>query len=273
LRQCAVGVAALTFASRAPAAASRYTLAVVPQLLPLTAYSDWSPVVERLARALNAKIDLLVHRTISQFEAALLQGIPDFAFMNPYHQLVANKKQGYLPLVRSAEPLTGILVTRQDSEIASINDLDNKILAFPSPNAFAASLYLRALISERHRIRFQAVYLDTHNDVFRYVVRHKASAGGAIRHTLQREPNELRTKIRVLYETPGTAPHCLSSHERVNPIDRERMRQALLDMGKDPGGQALLRSVQLDKTVAANHERDYLPLEKLGIERYVVPVS
>jgi len=190
LRAFVAGACACAVGARA--APKGYTLAVVPYRLPLAAHQDWGPLAEHLSERLKAHIELKVHDSFARFEAELFRGAPDFVFMNPYHQVMAYKRAGYLPLVRSSEPLTGALVVRHDSPAASVKDLNGKILAFPSPNAFAASLYMRALLTERHKIRFTPYYLDSHSEVYRHVILGEAAAGGGVRHTLEREPPEVR---------------------------------------------------------------------------------
>ena len=41
-------------------------------------------------------------------------------------------------------------------------------------------------------------------------------------------------------------------------------------MQNDPAGQKLLVEIQLPKPVKADYARDYQPLEKLKLEKYVV---
>jgi phosphonate transport system substrate-binding protein len=255
------------------AAPRTYTLAVVPHLLPLAAHRDWTPIAEELGQALQTRVEVVPYRSIPQFEAAVMQGAADFAYMNPYHMLVANRKLGYLPLVRSSHPLTGILLVRQDSPVKNVRELDGQTLAFPAPNSFAASLYLRALLTQEQKIRFKPSYLDTHSEVFRHVIMGNAAAGGAIRFTFLREPVEVCAQLRVLYETPATPPHAFAVHPRVPAAVREQARRTLLAMGKQPALRDRLEAVQLSVPVAADLARDYQPLEKLGLDRYAVPMS
>jgi len=112
-----------------------YVLAVPPLLPPAEVYKDWIPFVERLSKETGTDIKLKVYNTISALEDDVINGIPDFTFTNPYHVVVAKKAQGYVPLVRDKTPLVGILVVHKDSPINSIQDLNGKEIAFPSPNA------------------------------------------------------------------------------------------------------------------------------------------
>ena len=253
----------------ASAKAEQYSLAVVPQLTPALTHRNWSPFVEQLSRQTGHRFELRVYRTFEEFEADLSRGMPDLVYMNPYHQLRARSAQGYIPLVRDgAQTLSGVLVVARDSPVKTVKDLNGLSLGFPDPNAFAASLYLRALLHEQGGIRFTVQYLTTHGNVYRHVIAGDIAAGGGVNTTLARERPETRAALRVLYETPGTAPHPLSAHPRIDAAVREAVIAAILRMRNNDAGQALLRAIQMQKPVRADFMRDYAPLEKLNLQRY-----
>lgn len=261
------GLAAVAGALETP----EYSLAVVPQQPALTTHKNWAPFVERLEQETGLRLTLTLYKTIPEFEVDVLAGKADFAFMNPYHQVMAKQAQGYVPLVRSgAESLYGIVVVARDGPIKNLKDLNGKEIAFPTPNAVAASLYVRALLSEKIGLRYKPYYLETHSDVYRHVLLGKAAAAGGVNITFNRESADIRAQLRVLYQTPPSAPHPLSAHPRVPMKDRQALVAALLRLGADPANRPLLQGVQLAQPVTADYRKDYQPLEKLGLEKYVV---
>ena len=142
-----------------------FTIGVVPQFTPVEIYERWGPLVKELENRTGLKFELKTYKSIPEFEKAFLKGELDFVFMNPYHQVMAYKAQKYIPLVRDKTPLTGILVVRRDSPVKEVKDLDGKVIAFPAPNAFAASLYMRAILTEKFKIKFTQEYVKTHDNV------------------------------------------------------------------------------------------------------------
>ena len=96
-----------------------------------------------------------------------------------------------------------------------------------------------------------------------------AAAAGGVKATLDKEPEEVRMALRVLWETPEAAAHPISAHPRVRPKDREAVTAALLRMAQDPAGQAMLKEILMTQPVRADYQRDYQPLEKLRLDRYV----
>ena len=248
-----------------------YILAVVPQFTPSEVHRNWSPIIEKLSRATGRQLEIKIYPSIQKFETAFLNGEIDLVFMNPYHAVMAKRAQGYIPLVRDdANRLIGILLVQRDSPIKSIKELNGKALAFPAPNSFAASLYMRALLAEQEKIRITPLYLKTHSNVYRHVIMGEAVAGGGVNNTLKREPPEVQAQLRVLFETPGVPSHPLVAHPRVPEGLRQTVTNTLLEMQNDPAGQKLLTDIQMPKPVRADYAKDYQPLEKLGLEKYLV---
>ena len=248
-------------------------VAVVPQLSPLALHKAWTPILQKLSEQTGLVFDLNIQQSIPDFEASLSNGTPDLAFMNPYHQLVAKKQQGYIPLIRDTKQmLTGILVVRKDSEVNALNDLNGKNLAFPAPNAFAASLLIRALLAE-NQVKSDPFYLKTHSNVYRAVLMGDVAAGGGVNNTFQREPDDIKDQLRVLYVTPEFAAHPLSAHPRVSEEIRNKIISGLIRLSQMPENAELFNAIQIPKPVDANYARDYQPLERLGLEKFAVSGS
>jgi phosphonate transport system substrate-binding protein len=246
-----------------------WTVAVVPQFQAVDIQRTWAPLLERLGRELGVKFELRLARDIPSFEADFKAGKPDLAYLNPYHAVMAHQAQAYVPVVRDVTPLAGLVVVRKDSRIRDVKDLQGQDLSFPAPNAFGASLWIRALLTERHRLKFQPVYGKTHTNAYRLVLAGKTAAAGGIRATLDREPDEVRQQLRVLFETPAVPPHPLVRHPRVPAALGKALAEAFDRMRADSAGQALLAGVLMPRPVPAIYARDYQPLEQLRLETYV----
>ena len=249
---------------------AKYTVAVVPQLPAQITHKNWGPLLHKLSNASNLSLELKLYDNFLDFEAAIKQGAPDFVYMNPYHQVMAKKLQGYIPLIRDdSSKLVGIIVVRKDSPITSVKQLDGKSIAFPSPIAFGASLYMRALLSEQESLTFSQQYVSTHTNVYRNVILGLVDAGGGVNKTLNAERPEVINQLRVLYQTPGVASHTFSVHPRVPETVREKIIQIWIKLAQQDSGKQILNAVHFKKPITANFERDYQPLNKLRLDKYV----
>lgn len=258
---------AQTAASPAGGSARPLVVSVVPQFPAVDIHRTWSPLLERLAHETGLSFVLKVARDIPSFEAEVMAGEPDFAYLNPYHQLLAHQAQGYVPLVRDDTPLKGLLVVRADSPYRKPQDLQGQTLAFPSPLAFGASMMVRAQLIERERVQFQTTYARTHTNTYRQVAAGLAAAAGGLQATLEREPEALRAQLRVLFETAGTAPHPLSAHPRMAAATRQAIIRAWMKLAQDPTLAPHFKGIPMDHPVTADHDRDYAPLASLHLAR------
>lgn len=266
----AVALAAIMAPFQVLAQNPSYSVSIVPQFSPAIVTERWLPLLQALERSTGLTLTLRYYKTIPEFEQAFEAGEPDFAFMNSYHAVMARKTQGYLPMVRDSEELLrGLLLVQKDSPVKHLRELTGQRVGFPAPNALGASLYLRALLAQQD-VAVVPVYLGTHGNAYRALASGQVAAVGGIYVTWRQERPDLRDQMRVLYETPAVAPHPFSAHPRVPTAHRDAVQQALLQLANSEVGLQMLRSTTLSVPVAADYERDYAPLERLGLERFVV---
>jgi phosphonate transport system substrate-binding protein len=270
-RQCSsVLLVAAALGYAAPAMAQPLVVYVVPQTPAEAVLLAWSPVLKKIGDQVGVTFTLKFSASIPEFERRFSEGVPDIAYMNPYHAIMAKRAAGYEPIIRDGKTaLSGILVVQKDSKITSIKDIEGKEIAFPSPNAFGASLYMRSLLKEREHIDFSARYLVTHSNVYRQVATGRMEAGGGVRQSLAVEPPDLRAQLRIIYETPPSNAHPIVVHPRVPTMLRDKIQKAFLQMAKSPENSALLQAIQIPEPRVTSY-KDYESLTQLHLEKYVV---
>ena len=247
-----------------------YTIGVVPQFEIRHIRRIWNPIIKEIEKNTGYKIKLIGSPTIPDFENEFNAGKFDFAYMNPYHLLLAQDSQGYIPLVRDHDKkLYGILVVRQDSGINSIKDLHGKKIGFPAPNALGASLLIRANLVNDYNIKFKPIYVKTHSSVYLNVVVNQTAAGGGVQKTLNQQRINIKGALKVLHRTPEVAPHPLAAHPRVPVEVRDKIKNTFLLLGKNEIGRALLAKIPIKKVGEAN-VTDYSPLKKFNLEKFHV---
>jgi len=247
-----------------------YTVGVVPQFTAQRIYKIWRPILDELERCTQLKFKLKGSPSIPEFEHQLLAGKFDFAYMNPYHFLLANRKQGYLPLLRDhGKMLSGILVVRKDSPFKTIKDLNGKILAFPAPNALGASLLLRAELHNFYHVSIKPRYVRSHDSVYLNVVMGQVAAGGGVQKTFDRQPENIRNKLRIFHRTTEVFPHPIAAHPRVPEAVRQQVEEAFLKMGQTESGKKHLAQIPIKQLGAATLD-DYHPVEKMNLVPFYV---
>lgn len=244
-----------------------YRLSIVPQYTPLIIHRNWQPLLARLQKDTGIKLKVKTYNNFRQFLAGLRAGEADFSYLAPYHLVLARRVQSYEPLIRDdSKQLVGLLMVRKESPLTSVHELEGKTIAFPSPNAFAASLYMRSWLKKNVGISFTPRYVGTHDNVYRHIVRGSVHAGSGVNSTLAGQPVALQQRLRILYEVPGVVAHPFVAHSRVPKHVQEKVQKAFLGLMNDTEGQQLLSAVQIMKPVAAEYQRDYAQIESMGLE-------
>jgi ABC-type phosphate/phosphonate transport system substrate-binding protein len=109
----------------------KYSFSVVPQFSAIELHKNWTPFLARLSKDTGFTLELKIMTSIPLFEASFQKGEPDFAYVNPYHAVMARKAQAYAPLLRDSKPLMGVLVVRKDSGIKTLKDLNGQKIESP----------------------------------------------------------------------------------------------------------------------------------------------
>jgi len=256
--------------STAAVAETTYRFGVVPQFEPRKLATIWIPILTELEKRTGFRLIMAGAARIPEFESEFEHGRYDFAYMNPYHSVVAMRKQGYEPLVRDeGTQLSGILVVAKEGPIKQIADLAGKTVAFPAPNALGASLLMRADLDRIHKLKISPMWAQTHSSAYLNAALGKADAAGGVMSTFEQQPPAVREKLKILYETRAMPSHPVMAHPRVPTGDRDKLRQAFIDLGATPEGQALLAKVPFKRIGNAKPE-DYRQLSTWGLEHYYV---
>jgi phosphonate transport system substrate-binding protein len=247
---------------------NRYTFAVVPQFPPSVIFTTWGPLLDAVGKKSGICFDLIVAHDIPEFESDVGRGRADFIYANPYHFLVGLKKQKYSPLLAEGKNLlSGLLVEKASDPPSSPKSLDGKKVAFPSPNAFGASLLIRAELASKG-IKIQPIYVATHSNVYRSVIVGDTMAGGGLRSTLDSEPKEVQDRLKVIYKTKEFTPHPIATKPSVPANVRTAFLNSFLSCAEEEFCKKNLVAVGI-----ANPKRvtvsDYKNIEMLNLEKFV----
>jgi len=245
-----------------------YTLSVQPRYTPIETSHNWTPLLARIEKDCGLSFQLRQYDSMRSFEADLMKGIPDFAYLNPYHMVLAKRTQNYLPVLRDKLKFHALLLVSNDSSIQNLADLSGKTVAFPDPAHFATSVYMRYMLNEKEKIEIKPVFTGKPQNALRTVLKGEADAASAATIMLQRELPEVTSRFRIIYTTPDLVNFPIAANPRIPEAVRKNFLSAMLGLSRDAEGQKLLDAIQISTPVAADYKRDYQALEKLRLERY-----
>lgn len=211
------------------------TFGVVPQQAPMELIKEWQPIIAYLESATGEKVVLKVERSIPEFEKVLYSGGYDIAYMNPYHYVIAHKRQGYTSAVRDEKNIVGILVTQKNSGITDPSMLKGKTFLFPAPDAFAATLLTKYELLKKYGIDVNKEknyrYVNSHDSVYKGVARGIGDVGGGIERTLNALSDiETKESLSVIYKTKSYPSHPFAFNSTLSSSIKDKMTNAILSI-------------------------------------------
>ena len=254
--------------SEASQGGAQYKFGVVPQFEPRKLARIWIPILKEIEKETGIHLKMVGSPKIPEFEKSFIAGEFDFAYMNPYHAVLAQIEVGYTPLIRDGgRMLQGILVVRKNDPIQHVKQLDKEKVAYPAPNALGASLLMRRELDDLFGVKTIPNYVQTHSSVYFNVLVGNVRAGGGVMGTFSQQKDSVKNQLRVIYRTKEIPPHPVVGHPRVPQEAMDKVKLAFLKLGNSPEGKKLLGGIPIKQVVPASLE-DYKPLTEWGLERY-----
>ncbi|BCB44507.1 phosphate/phosphite/phosphonate ABC transporter substrate-binding protein [Vibrio diabolicus] len=238
---------------------------VVPQQSATKLVQQWQPLLQRWGDLAGVEIKFATARDIPTFEARLMAGAYDIAYMNPYHFTLVNQNPGYMALARAKNKrITGIIVARRGKSV-SLDELQDKTIAFPAPRAFAASIITQSELAQKG-IKFTPKYVGSHDSVYLGVLKGLYIAGGGVKRTFESLPSEIKDQLSIIYTTAGYTPHAIAVSNNVDEEITLALRKAISQLNDDPKAQESFTLLNIDGLQLAQ-DQDWQDVVQLGISR------
>ena len=248
-------------------AAETYVFGVAPQFEQRKLFAIWKPVLDELEKRTGVQFRFASTFSVQEFEQVVGRGEYDFVYVNPYHLYKQRTRHGYVPLVRDQTPLRGIVTVRKDSPIKTVQGLDGKTLAVPSPNAIGASMLVRAELERAHDVKIVMVNAKSHSSAYLYAINKLADAAGGVEKTFVEQDKSIQDALQVLFTTRDFPSHPIAAHPRIPEKLQEQVRQAFLAMSASGQAESLLGDIPMSKAIPATLN-DYMVLRTLNLDAY-----
>jgi phosphonate transport system substrate-binding protein len=242
-------------------------MGVVPQQSPISLLKVWQPVAEYLSQATGEKVIFKTQKSIKKFEDVLYAGEYDFAYMNPYHYVIAHKKQNYIAYVRAEKNIKGLILANNNS-VKKFTD-PNVQYIFPSPNAFAATLLTKYDLVEEYGVSLdvlnRAKYVNSHDSVYINIARGFGDFGGGIERTFNgMSDQKVKSQLKIVHYTKEYPSHPFAFKSTMSKKKREAIVKALLSMP-----QTILKPLNMKKLKPIDNE-EYKSVKDLAIKLQIM---
>jgi phosphonate transport system substrate-binding protein len=203
--------------------------------------SYWNPIIEYVSSKSGVKLQLKIGRTSADTTSYVLANEVEFVFSN--HLFSPERDQlGWKVFGRRDTPaLHSQVVVLADSPIQRLEQLANQPVAFPGPEALVAYKFSYAQMLQR-KIPVEVVFAGNMDGAFAQLASGKAKAVGANSQLTEGWSKRENTPVRVLWQSEPLHDLALMASKKVSAANLQAVRQAFLDMGKDPVGKKILAS-------------------------------
>ena len=250
--------------SVATAAEEVLSFGITPQQSPTELTKRWTPVLQYLSEKSGLTLQLKTAKDIPTYQQQVMDGQYDIAYISPNSYVAANKARGYRAFAKEKDGKSvAMIVTRKDGPIKSLTQLHGQTMAFPSNTAFMATI-LPMMHLEALKIPVNTQYVVSIDSVYRSVAKGMLVAGGGEARTFGTLDADIRDQLTVLWESEALPPFPFLSHPRVPASSLGRLQKAMIDMGQDEQGLALLKVVNI-KALDKAQDADYNAVRKLNL--------
>jgi phosphonate transport system substrate-binding protein len=235
-----------------------YRLGVFPYVPVLMVDRIFGPVAAQLAEDLGRSVQLKTKPTFEKFLEELRRATYDIILVHPFFYVEARDEHDYVPLARLDEPLTAVVMAREDDRLASLADLAGRKIGLPSALA-AVSALIKASLLDVGLLPGVDVHLEHYRSkpsCLRAVAAGRAAACGLPRFALAQIDPDNDLKLRLMFETEAVSNLVFAAHPSVPEADRINLCNSILAWPFTAAGRQILAGGTWSRFVPAR-DQDY----------------
>jgi len=235
-------------------------VAVSAMVSPKETFSTYRNLLAYIGDHLNYKIQLVQRKTYDEINELFLKRQIDLAFICSGPYAVGKEKYGFealaVPVIRDKPSYQAYLIVNKNSSIENIEGLRGGVFAMTDPASNTGAmvpLYWLAKMGEKPDTFFKNVtYTYSHDNSILAVAKSLvdgAAVDGMIWEYYNARNPIYTSQTRVIKKSIsfGSPPFVASKY--LAPKIKEKARDLLLNMHKDPKGRSILKELMIDRFV------------------------
>ncbi len=251
------------------------TLWVHPYLPATELINKFSPLASYLSKKIGQPVEVKVSKSYKSHIERVGEDQIDLAYMGAASYVKMTHTYGKKTILACQEVngnpfFHGMIITRQDSVIKTMHDLQGKRFSFGDPNSTMSHLVPRYMlwqagIDVENLKKFE--FLGSHNDVALAVLGGYYDAGGVKEGVFYKYQER---GLKMLAKSPPIAGHVLVASNKISEQTINTLRQSLVDLKdktiltsieKSVTGMALVKDEDYDTLRAILQQFDKLEVE------------
>ncbi len=235
-------------------------VAVSAMVSPKETFSTYRHLLTYIGDHLNYKIQLIQRKTYDEINELFLKRQIDLAFICSGPYAVGKEKYGFealaVPVIRGEPFYQSYLIVNKNSSIENIEALRGGVFAMTDPASNTGAmvpLYWLAKMGEKPDTFFKNVtYTYSHDNSILAVARSLvdgAAVDGMIWEYYNARNPLYTSQTRVIKKSISFGSPPVVASKYLAPEIKEKARNLLLDMHKDPKGRSILKELMIDRFV------------------------
>jgi phosphonate transport system substrate-binding protein len=264
--------------AQARASKPRVLIGLIPELNIFKQKARFRLLADYLTRKVGVPVEFTIlsryGNIIESFQTERMDG----AFFGSFTGALAIEKLGVVPLARpvnldGSSTYHGHLFVRTDSPIRTVKQLRGKRMAFVDRATTAGYVFPLALLRKSgipspDGFFGEYYFTGSHDAAVAAVLEGKADVGAAkhsVYDRVRKENPAVDKELVIIAESPSVPSNGLCVRKGLDPRVEASLKQALLELEKDPDGAAVLAQFGALRFIETTAE-DYRPVSELARE-------
>ncbi len=225
----------------------------------------WNPILNYVTARSGVPLELHIGRTANETTDRVAAGKLDFAYTN--HLFTPKRDQlGWRVLARQdSSGIRGQVVVLDRSPVTTLQDLADKLVAFANPYGFTG-YYVPMDALLRAGVKVVPVFAGNQEAAMGQLLSGEVAAAG-VNHQVMADFAERRgLTYRVVSESGPYFDLAVMASPRVSAADSEKVRQAFVNMARDPEGQRVLQGAA--QSLGLSNVRGFVPADGRDYDNY-----
>jgi phosphonate transport system substrate-binding protein len=233
-------------------------VAVAAMISPKDTFVYYRQLLDYIARNIGRDVQFIQRKTYGEINELLGKGQIDLAFICSGPYVTGKEKYGFellaTPEVQKSHFYQSYLIVNKASQFKGLEELRGQVFAFTDPDSNTGKLvptYWLSQMAERPETFFsKTIYTYSHDNSILAVA--KSLVDGAAVDSLiweyyHRKNPVFTSKTRIIHKSePYGIPPIVASSFLASDL-KNRVRQVLFSMHRDPGGQKILSELMIDR--------------------------
>lgn len=209
---------------------------------PFTSPSDiksmYIPILERLFSGIGFTVHPLIVRDYDDLSAQIKAGTIDLGWFSPFAYVNARKSAGVVPVVtpkvNGKTSYNGYIITRKDSGIYSLGQLNGKTFGYVDAKSASGYLFARDMLKKNgmdpERMFSRVTFAGSHDKVISGVLSGEYDAGATYTEAFEKAQKSglPMNELNILATTPDIQKDAIAVSPKFSDEQIEKIRKAFL---------------------------------------------